>query len=165
MVLYQIGALQAIVRAEGGVLRHVKAHGALYNMAAKDPVLADAIARAVQKAGENLVLFGLSGSAQITAAQALGLRTCSEVFADRSYQPDGTLTPRNKPGALIEEVEKAATQALQMVKHGQVTSIDGHTVALSAETLCLHGDGAHALEFAVAIRNAFEQQGITMKAP
>ena len=165
MVLYQIGALQAIVRAEGGVLRHVKAHGALYNMASKDPVLADAIARAVKKAGENLVLFGLSGSAQITAAQAVGLRTCSEVFADRSYRSDGTLTPRNKPGALIEDAGKATAQALQMVKKGQVSSIDGHTVALSAETLCLHGDGAHALEFAVAIRSAFEQQGVAMKAP
>ncbi len=165
MVLYQIGALQAIVRAEGGVLRHVKAHGALYNMAAKDPTLADAIARAVQKAGENLVLFGLSGSAQIAAGLALGLRTCSEVFADRSYQSDGALTPRSKPGALIEDPDKAVLQALRMVRQSQVFSVDGKTIELKADTLCLHGDGTHALEFAVAIRSAFEQNGIVMKAP
>lgn len=165
MVLYQIGALQAITRAEGGTLSHVKAHGALYNMASQDRALADAIARAVHKTDERLVLFGLSGSVQIAAAEALGLRTCSEVFADRSYQPDGSLTPRRQPGALIEDIGKAVQQALIMVRESRVAAQNGQSVTLKAQTLCLHGDGAHALDFAVAIRIAFEQNGIVMKAP
>lgn len=164
-VLYQIGALKTIVEAEGGALRHVKAHGALYNMAAKDRALADAIARAVQKAGAHLILYGLSGSVQIEAAEAIGLRACSEVFADRSYQDDGSLTPRNKPGALIDDPRKAAAQALQMAQARQTTSLNGNTVVLKPDTLCLHGDGPHALDFAVEIRAVFEKNGITMKAP
>ncbi|MCB9353451.1 MAG: LamB/YcsF family protein [Lewinellaceae bacterium] len=165
LVLYQIGALEAIARAEGGVLHHVKPHGALYNMAAKDRRLADAIARAVQQAGTGLILYGLSGSALIDAAKAIGLRTASEVFADRSYQDDGSLTPRSQAGALIEDAVAAARQALQMVEQQQVLSLQGNPVALVAETLCLHGDGAHALEFARAIHQTFVDRGIEIKAP
>lgn len=160
MVLYQIGALQAIAKAEGGSLAHVKAHGALYNMAAKDRALADAIAKAVKDAGEHLVLFGLSGSAQTAAAEAIGLRTAHEVFADRTYQNDGTLTPRSQPGAMVATVEDAVTQALQMATQGRVTTLQGQTIALRADTLCLHGDGEHALQFAVAIHAAFERAGV-----
>lgn len=165
MTLYQIGALQAIVRAEGGALHHVKPHGALYNLAAKDRKLADAIAHATQQSGTNLVLYGLSGSALIEAGKAIGLRTASEVFADRSYQDDGSLTPRSQANALIEEPAKAVAQAMQMVRQQSVASVNGKIIILDAETICLHGDGAHALEFATAIHAAFKDSGIEMKAP
>jgi len=165
MTLYQIGALQAIARAEGGELHHVKPHGALYNMAAKDRNLADAIARATQQAGADLVLYGLSGSALIEAGKAIGLRTASEIFADRTYQDDGSLTPRSQPNALLENTAQAVAQALQMVQRQNVESINGKTVGLISETICLHGDGAHALEFATAIFSAFKEKGIEMKAP
>lgn len=165
MTLYQIGALQAIARAEGGALHHVKPHGALYNMAAQDKKLADAIARATQQAGTDLVLYGLSGSALIEAGKAIGLRTASEVFADRSYQDDGSLTPRSQPDALIEDTGKAVGQAMQMVRQQSVASINGKLISLTSETICLHGDGAHAVEFASAIQAAFREKGIEMKAP
>lgn len=165
MSLYQIGALQAIVRAEGGVLHHVKPHGALYNMAAKDKKSADAIAHATQQSGTDLLLYGLSGSALIEAGKAIGLRTASEVFADRSYQDDGSLTPRSRPDALIEETPKAVAQAMQMVQQQSVVSVYGKTINLASETICLHGDGAHAVEFAAAIHAAFRENGIEMKAP
>lgn len=164
MTLYQIGALQAIVRAEGGVLHHVKPHGALYNMAARDRSLADAIAKAVRQAGENLILYGLSGSALIEAGKAQGLRTASEVFADRAYRADGSLVPRSQPNALLSSPEEALAQALQMAQHQQVKSVEGKAVPLVADTLCLHGDGAHALEFAAAIREGFRKNGIPVGA-
>lgn len=165
ITLYQIGALEAIVRAEGGVLHHVKPHGALYNMAAKDRKLADAIARATQQAGPGLVLYGLSGSALVDAGRAIGLHTASEVFADRTYQDDGSLTSRSQPNALITDSAQAVSQALQIINNQRITSINGKNVNLVAETICLHGDGAHALEFAVAIHAAFRDAGIAMKAP
>lgn len=164
MTLYQIGALQAIVRAEGGVLHHVKPHGALYNMAARDRSLADAIAKAVRQAGENLILYGLSGSALIEAGKTKGLRTASEVFADRAYRADGSLVPRSQPNALLSSPEEALAQALQMAQHQQVKSVEGKAVPLVADTLCLHGDGAHALEFAAAIREGFRKNGIPVGA-
>lgn len=165
MTLYQIGALQAILKAEGGTLHHVKPHGALYNMAAKDRSLADAIALATQKAGTDLLLYGLSGSALIEAGKAAGLRTASEVFADRTYQDDGSLTPRSEPNALIENVGQTVAQALQMVQNQKVFSVNGKSVSLVAETICLHGDGSQALDFASAIVSAFQKNGIEMKAP
>lgn len=165
MVLYQIGALQAIARAEGVPVKHVKPHGALYNAAAKDRSLADAIAAAVVKCDPKLLLYGLSGSELIAAGTAAGLRTCSEVFADRTYQSDGSLTPRSKPGALIENEEDAVLQVLQMVEKQVVKSQSGETVAIRAETICLHGDGAHAVEFARHIFSAFKEKGIEMRAP
>jgi 5-oxoprolinase (ATP-hydrolysing) subunit A len=165
MTLYQIGALQAIVRAEGGTLRHVKPHGALYNAAAKDPALAEAIARATRQAGADLLLYGLSGSALIEAGKAQGLRTASEVFADRTYQADGSLTPRSQPDALVKNAEQAATQALRMVQHQQVVSLSGAMVPVVADTIGLHGDGPHALDFARAIHAAFKKNGVKMRAP
>ncbi len=165
MTLYQIGALQAIVRAEGGVLHHVKPHGALYNMAAKDRKLADAIAHATQQLGTDLVLYGLCGSALIEAGKAIGLRTAGEVFADRTYQDDGSLTPRSRPDALIDDTAKAVAQSMQMVRQQSVVSVNGKKINLDAETICLHGDGVHALEFATAIHAAFKENGIEMKAP
>lgn len=165
MVTYQVGALLAIARTEGATVRHVKPHGALYNAAARDRALADAIAQAVAKIDAQLLLYGLSGSALIAAGKAAGLRTCSEVFADRTYQSDGSLTPRTQPNALINEIETAVAQALQMTEQQNVTSVDGKIVNLVSETVCLHGDGAHAVEFARSIQGAFRQKGIVMRAP
>lgn len=163
-VLYQIGALEAIVRAENGVLRHVKPHGMLYNQAAKEPALADAIARAVRDCNPALILVGLAGSELIRAGERLGLTTRQEVFADRGYQPDGSLVPRTQPGALITDEERALAQTLEMVRSGHVTAIDGTSAAVKADTVCLHGDGEHALQFARRLRAAFAEQGICVSA-
>jgi UPF0271 protein len=165
MVVYQVGALWAFAKAAGGTLSHVKAHGALYNMAAKDRALADAIARAVHEVDPQLVLFGLAGSQMIRAAEALGLPVAAEVFADRSYQDDGSLTPRGQPGALIEDADAAAAQVLQMVQHGTVRAASGKTVALRADTLCIHGDQPGALAFAQRIRGALDAVGVCVAAP
>ncbi|MDX1910606.1 MAG: 5-oxoprolinase subunit PxpA, partial [Saprospiraceae bacterium] len=165
MTLYQIGALQAIARAEGGFVRHVKPHGALYNMAAKDRILADAIARAVRQADPSLLLFGLSGSRLIEAGKAVGLRTVSEVFADRSYQNDGSLTPRSQAGAVLEKAEDVGAQALQLVLLNEVKSMQGAVVSMQAETLCLHGDGPNALAFAQVIYTTLKEKKIEILAP
>jgi len=163
-VLYQIGALEAIVRAEKGVLRHVKPHGMLYNQAAKDPALADAIASAVRDCNPALILVGLAGSELIRAGERQGLITRQEVFADRGYQPDGSLVPRTQPGALITDEERALAQTLEMVRSGHVTATDGTSATVKAETVCLHGDGEHALQFARRLRAAFAEQGICVSA-
>lgn len=160
IVLYQVGALKGICEASGGELRHVKPHGALYNTAAKDATLANAIARAVRAIDPEMVLFGLSGSLLISEAEATGLRTASEVFADRTYQPDGSLTPRSRPDALITDAGEAAGQALQMVTKNSVTATTGENVPLRAETVCIHGDGQNALGFAKAIREKLLENGV-----
>ncbi len=161
-VLYQIGALKTLAESEGGKLAHVKPHGMLYNQAAVDPLLAEAIARAVYAVDPQLVLVGLANSESIRAAHCLGLRTRQEVFADRGYQADGTLVPRSQPGALIDDEQQAIAQTLQMVRDGKVRAISGEDVAVRAETVCLHGDGAHALAFAVRLRDAFATQHINV---
>jgi 5-oxoprolinase (ATP-hydrolysing) subunit A len=163
-VLYQVGALAAIAKAEGGALTHVKAHGALYNQAARDPVLADAICEAVRRFDPGLRFFGLAGSGMIAAAERAGLVPVEEVFADRGYMPDGSLVPRSRPGALIEDERQSLAQALSLVRDHRVTAIDGSTVAVNAQTVCLHGDGAHALDFARRIRERFESEGIAISA-
>lgn len=162
--LYQTGALDAIVRAQHGVLRHVKPHGMLYNMAAQDPALADAIARAVRDHNPQLILVGLAGSELIRAGQRLGLVTRQEVFADRGYQQDGSLVPRGQPGALITDDTQALAQTLDMVRTGRVKTINGTQTNVQAETVCLHGDGEHALLFARRLRAAFAEQGILVRA-
>lgn len=159
-LIYQIGALQAIVRSEGGKLVHVKPHGMLYNQSARDPDLAEVIARAVKAVDPQLVLVGLANSASIAAGQALGLTTREEVFADRGYQEDGSLVPRSQPGALVDSDEQAIAQTLSMILKGQVQSLSGQWVHVNAQTICLHGDGAHALMFARQLRQAFSQQQI-----
>lgn len=161
-MVYQIGALQAIARSEGGTLVHVKPHGMLYNQSAQEPELADAIARAVKAVDPALILVGLAGSESIRAAAALGLTTRQEVFADRGYQDDGSLVPRSQPGALVESDQQAIAQTLSMIQQGKVRSIRGQWVSVQAETVCLHGDGAHALAFASQLRDAFAQQKITV---
>lgn len=162
--LYQIGALATIVQAEGGRMRHVKPHGMLYNQAAKDAVLADAIARAVHACDPDLILVGLAGSELIRAGQRLGLATREEVFADRGYQADGSLVPRSQPGAMIEDEEQALAQTLMMIAEGRVQSIDGSWASVNAQTVCLHGDGEHALAFARRLRSAFEAGSISIRS-
>ena len=164
MTVYQLGALQAVAKSEGATLRHLKPHGALYNMAATSAPLAEALAEAVYKVQPELVLFGLAGSQLTRAGEKLGLRTAHEVFADRTYQPDGTLTPRRQPDALITDAAQAIAQALGMVQGGYVRTQSGQQLAIRADTLCLHGDGAHAVAFAQQIRAAFEKAGVQVAA-
>jgi UPF0271 protein len=164
MTVYQLGALQAVARSEGATLRHLKPHGALYNMAATNAALAEALAEAVYKVQPELVLFGLAGSQLTKAGEKLGLRTAHEVFADRTYQPDGTLTPRRQPDALITDPAQARAQALRMVQGGYVRTQAGQEIVIRADTVCLHGDGAHAVEFARELRAAFEQAGVNVAA-
>lgn len=163
-VVYQLGALAAIVKAEGGVMQHVKPHGMLYNQAARDPQLADAIAQAIKAVDPSLRLVGLAGSELIHAGERAGLATRQEVFADRRYQPDGTLVPRNQSDALIESDELALSQTLAMVLRHQVQANDGSWVAVQADTVCVHGDGAHALAFARRLRDSFQQENIKVTA-
>jgi UPF0271 protein len=163
-MLYQIGALAAIVKAEGGRLAHVKPHGALYNQAVKDPALADALCEAVRRFDPSLKFFGLAGSGMIEAATRAGLQPVEEVFADRAYNADGSLVNRKLPGALIESDAQAIAQTLSLVRDHCVTAIDGSTVAVNAQSVCLHGDGAHALEFAQRIRERLASEGISVRA-
>jgi 5-oxoprolinase (ATP-hydrolysing) subunit A len=151
IVLYQTSALKGICEDLGTKLHHVKPHGALYNQAAKDKILAKAIANAVRKIDANLILYGLSGSCLISEAEKIGLQTKSEVFADRTYQSNGSLTPRSLPNALIKNVDSVIKQVLQMIDTQTVTATNGEIVNLKAETICIHGDGENAVEFAKAI--------------
>jgi len=161
-LIYQIGALKSLAESEGERLAHVKPHGMLYNQAAADATLADAIARAVKAIDADLILVGLAGSESIRAAAHHGLRTREEVFADRGYLSSGALVPRSQPGAMIEEEARAIQQTLTMVKEGRVESISGEWVAVNAQTVCLHGDGAHALLFAQRLRDVFAAEQITV---
>lgn len=163
-VVYQLGALAAIALAEGGKMVHVKPHGMLYNQAATDAVLADAIARAVHRVDPTLTLVGLAGSELIRAGERLGLKTRQEVFADRRYQSNGNLVPRSEADALIDSDERALQQTLMMVQQQVVVSRDAVRVPVQADTVCLHGDGEHALAFARRLREAFRQQGIDVIA-
>lgn len=163
IMVYQVGALQAFLQVHGATLHHVKPHGALYNMAAADAVLATAICQAVKDLDEKLVLYGLSGSLLISTALDMGLPTASEVFADRTYRDDGSLTPRTETHALIEDPGLSIAQVLQMVEQGTVLTATGHQLAITAETICIHSDGAHALAFAQQIHHTLKQQGIEIK--
>ena len=165
MVVYQTGALAAFVKAEGGTLHHVKPHGALYNMAAVNSSLAEAIAEAVYKLHPEAILYGLAGSELIKAGKKLGLKTASEVFADRTYQPNGTLTSRRLPNALITDQQQAVKQVVRMVKAGKVTTVQGTDVTIQADTICIHGDGPHAIPFARQIREALLAESISIAAP
>lgn len=163
-VIYQVGALSGFAQALGGKLTYVKAHGALYNMAARDPALAEAIASAVADYDRSMAFYGLAGSELIRAAQAAGLRAVSEVFADRSYQDDGSLTPRTQPGAMIEDVEVSVAQVRRMVLEGTVRSVSGKEVPVQADTLCIHGDQPGALAFVRRIRDELARAGIDVRA-
>lgn len=162
-LIYQIGALNALIRAEGGRLHHVKPHGALYNQAARDAALADAIADAVRTVDPQLALYGLAGSELLRAAERAGLRAVAEVFADRGYRADGSLVPRSQPGAHVDDVDEAVARTLRMVREGVVQAVTGEAVPLQAQTICLHGDGPHALAFARAIHAALIEAGVQLR--
>jgi len=164
MVVYQIGALAGFAAAADVELQHVKAHGALYNMAAARPELADAIARAVRDVDSRLVLFGLSGSHLIAAGKAAELATASEVFADRNYLRDGSLVPRSRPDAQVHDAGAAVARAIRMVRDGVVRSVDSDEIPMRADTICIHADGPHAAEFARRLRDGFREAGIAVQA-
>lgn len=162
IVVYQLGALDAFLQINGTRLHHIKPHGALYNMAAKDAAMAHTVCRAVKEYDAGLILYGLSGSELIKAANEIDLRSCSEVFADRTYQEDGTLTPRASANALIEDEAQSLQQVLQMAKMGTVTSAGGNTIPVKAGTVCIHSDGVHALAFAKNMHAALISHGISI---
>ena len=163
-VLYQIGALAGFAQAQGARLTYVKAHGALYNTAARDAGLSQAIVAAVRDYDPTMAFYGLAGSELIRAAQEAGLRTVSEVFADRTYQADGSLTPRSRPGAMIEDVKVSVAQVRRMIFEGLVRSVDGREVPVSADTLCIHGDQPGALAFVQRLRREMADWGVEVKA-
>jgi UPF0271 protein len=162
VVLYQIAALKGIAESLGGRLNHIKPHGALYNQASKNPTTAEAIARAVRALDPMLVLVGLSGSTSIVEAERLGLTTASEAFGDRTYQPDGSLTPRRNANAMIEDADAAAAQVLSMVRDRSVTAVTGKRIDIKADTVCIHGDSAGAVTIAKAVRSALDSNGIAV---
>ena len=161
-VQYQVGALAAFAKAAGGRLSHVKPHGALYNMAGKDMRLAEAICEGVAEVDETLILLALSGSAMIEAAAKKGLRAAKEVFADRAYMPDGSLVPRGMPGAVIADESECAARVVRMIAEKKVRAIDGTDIEIAADSVCLHGDGSHALSFAKRLRESFAAAGIAV---
>lgn len=160
----QLEILKSIAATYHTKLHHVKPHGALYNQSAKNKIIASTIAKAVKDFDASLILFGLSGSISLTEAELLGLKTAHEVFADRTYLEDGSLTPRSRPDALIENEDKAAQQALQMIQQGTVTSISGKIIPVKADTVCLHGDGKQALAFCTKIHEQLKNHGIVIQA-
>jgi UPF0271 protein len=165
LTLYQIGALHAFTCAAGTRLTHVKPHGALYNMAAHDAVLAEAIARATRDFDPQLRLFGLAGSALVEAGRTIGLPVAAEAFVDRRYRADGSLQPRREAGAVIEDMDQALAQALGIARDGVAYTLDGQPVQMHADTLCLHGDGANAVQLARKLRSEFEAAGLRIAAP
>jgi 5-oxoprolinase (ATP-hydrolysing) subunit A len=163
LVVYQAGAVEAFARAAGARLHHVKCHGALYNMAANDAALSEAMARAAKDLG--VMLYVLSNSKNFSIAKQAGIPVAGEVFADRGYSDDGTLAPRDRPGGMIEDAGEAVARALVMIEQGYVTSLSGKRVPVSADTLCLHGDQPGAVHFAKALRQAFTERSIAVAFP
>lgn len=163
IIIEQLNIISAVAKELGATLYHVKPHGALYNQSAKDPLIASTIAKAVKDFDPSLILFGLSGSHSITEAKKLELKTASEVFADRTYQDDGSLTPRSQPNALIEDENKAVEQALQMITQQTVTTISGKPISIIADTICLHGDGLNAVDVCKFLRLSLEQNQILIE--
>lgn len=162
LMVYQIGAISTCANVQGSALHHVKPHGALYNMAAKDTALADAIAHAIYDIDPTLILYGLSGSELVHAGKKRGLTVYQEVFADRTYQLDGTLTPRKAENAIITDHRQAVEQVLQMIKYGKVISLQGAEVPIQADTVCLHGDNLEAVHLAKEIYQALRNQNIAI---
>jgi 5-oxoprolinase (ATP-hydrolysing) subunit A len=165
LILQQIEFIAETAMSLGIKMRHVKPHGALYNMAAKDPRLALIVCSAIQSFDRELMVYGLSGSEIIKAADKLGMKSCSEVFADRTYQDDGSLTPRSDPKALIHDTALAMEQVLQLVQQGTVTTVHGNIIAIRAETICLHSDGENVLSFAQTIHDTLQTFGVAIFHP
>lgn len=163
IILYQVDLLSKIALEEGAKVTHVKPHGALYNMAAKDELIAKGIANAVKDIDNNLALFGLSSSHLIKEGKKAGLQTVNEVFADRTYLDDGSLTPRSEKDATIEDKDQSLNQAIQMVLRQSVRTISGKTIPVVADTICLHGDGGNALAFAKSIYKGLKAQNVMLK--
>jgi 5-oxoprolinase (ATP-hydrolysing) subunit A len=163
LTLYQIGALAAIAQAQGGKLSHVKPHGAMYNMASKIRPIAEAIAQAVADYDSSLILFGLSGSELIQAGKEKGLMTAQEVFADRTYQPDGTLTSRNECNSMIHDMKIAAQRIIRMIREGKVATTDGTDIAITADTVCIHGDEPTALDFIKELKLVLTKENIEVR--
>ena len=161
-IKYQVGALSAFTRACGLKLQHVKPHGAFYNMAAVNDKLAEAICQGIYEADPKLILLGLAGSAHIRAAQKVGLRVASEVFADRGYMDDGTLVPRSQPGAMVHDRAEAIARTIRMVKEGCVETVTGKIIPIQADSICVHGDNPDAIGFVRDIREALEKEGVTV---
>lgn len=159
----QVFIIKKLATEMGAVVHHVKPHGALYNMAATDKGYAKTILKATKDAGAGLIFYGLSNSCMIEAAAALSIKAASEVFADRTYQDDGTLTPRSESNALITDTSVAAEQAMQLVTENKVVSVNGRTIFVTADTICLHGDGAHAAIFAKTIFEALQKQYVIIE--
>ena len=164
LVLYQVAAVAGVAAAEGTRLQHVKPHGALFNMAVHDATLSAAIARAVAAFDQSLILFGLPGSEILKAGRAAGLRVAAEVFADRAYEPDGTLASRRKPGAVIHDSDVVVARAVRMVTDRTVVATDGSVVPLDADTICVHGDTPGSDVLAARIRAGFERAGVIVQA-
>ena len=163
LITYQIGALAAFCRSAGVRLRHVKPHGALYNMAAKDSALARAICQGVYDFDSSLILLGLSGSEMLRQAREIGLPCAAEDFADRAYEEDGTLVPRGKPGAMITDEEEAVRRVIGMILNHRVQAITGKEIEICPDSVCVHGDSEKALLFVKKIRSALESTGITIQ--
>jgi UPF0271 protein len=164
LVVYQVGALLGFTRAAGAELRHVKPHGALYNVAAAQPAMATAIAHAVRDVDKRLVLYGLAGSHLLKAAEDAGIASVSEVFADRNYLSDGALVPRQRPDAMVHDVDEAVRRAVRMVCEGRVADVEGNELAIRADTICIHGDGPNAAALARALRQGLERAGVRVAA-
>jgi UPF0271 protein len=164
-IIYQIGALYAFSKLNGCKLAHIKPHGALYNMAARDMKIADVIANAVYDFDKNLSIYALSGSCLVKAAKEKGLKVLEEVFADRTYRADGTLTPRSHRNSLIHSAKEAAEQIIDIVLHQKVYTIDGTYIKINADTVCVHGDTADAVSFLKTLRDTLEQNNIKVEKP
>lgn len=162
LIIYQIGALSAFVKAQGGALEHVKPHGALYNMAGKDEKLAMAICEGIKAVEERLIVLGQPGSKMEAAAVACGLPFAREVFADRAYEEDGSLVARSKDGAMITDEEEAVSRVIRMIKEQKVTAITGRDIPITADSVCVHGDGVKALKFVEKIKKALQEEGISV---
>ncbi len=165
IVFYQILNLKSICEDFGVKMHHVKPHGALYNQAAKDAKIAVAIAKSLKQLDKNLILYGLANSYLISEAEKIGLRTASEVFADRTYEADGNLTPRSEINSLITDVKLSLAQVLEMLQMQQVTATNGEIIKIKAETICIHGDGDNALEFAKKINKALSVNSVKIVQP
>lgn len=163
-VLYQLGALDAFCRVHGMKMQHVKPHGALYNMAAKDYELSRAICEGIREFDPQLIVLALSGGELARAAEDMGLRTALEVFADRAYEEDGSLVNRRKAGAMITDEDQAVARVVRMVKEKKVTAVTGKDIPIQADSVCVHGDGAKALAFVEKIRRALTEEGVEICA-
>nr|WP_102349829.1 5-oxoprolinase subunit PxpA [Bacillus sp. Marseille-P3661] len=165
LVTYQIGALVALAKVESSEVQHVKPHGALYNMANKSAGIATAIVKAVKSVSSNLLLYALSGSLLAKIGKDHGLTVVQEVFADRTYLGDGTLTPRTEPNSVLHDTQLVTERIIRMIKDGKVQAITGEDITIAADTICVHGDNANALEFVETLNKVLMENQIIMKSP